>query len=228
MGLIDGKNEDVHPSYGTVGFSKRFGGKMNLFGSSIRTHMSTITLTIHEAKRYHDLSEDRIYGGNKIIQVELSAAQFSELLTTMNVGSGVPCTIRHRKDVGRIEDPPDEEIEIDRVQQGFKEKLTEIRERIKEASMGMQEILAKRSLNKQDKHKIQWIVDKVLQDVTANWPFVVDQFGEATERVVTAAKSEIDSFVTTMVQVTGLKQLKKMAAELETEPKQLTDSDKEA
>jgi len=221
MGIMDEKDKKEHPSYGTVLFTRMSGGKTNLFGSSIRTHMSTIMLTIHEATRYHDLSEDRVFGGKQLIQVELSAAQFAELLTTMNVGSGVPCTIRHRIGAGRIEDPPDDEIELDRVQAGFKDELKELRDYIKEASAEMATLLEKRSLSKKDKEKIQWIVDKTLQEVECNWPFVVDQFAEATERVVTAAKSEIDSFVTTMVQVTGLKQLKKMADEIGSDKKLL-------
>jgi len=207
------KTKKTHPSYGTVLFSRRHkgGGKVRLFGSPLSDHATTVTLTIYEAEIGHDLSRDRIHGGDSIIEVELSAAQFAELLTTMNVGCGVPCTICQRQGVGRIKDPPHDEIEIDRVQDSFVGRIEEIRKRVKEKSKQMKELLKKRALSKADKDEIQWIVDKIMQDVESNWPYVVDQFNKATERIVVAAKSEIDAFVTTAAQVTGLKQLQEMS-----------------
>jgi len=96
-----------HPSYGTVMFTRTHcgGGREKLFGSAITNHFTTVKLTIREAELRHKYHEDRIWGDRKIIEVELSAAQFVELLTTMNVGTGTPCTIRFRQDVGKIEIP---------------------------------------------------------------------------------------------------------------------------
>lgn len=205
------EHEAKHPSYGTVQFCRRSGGKMKLFGSSVRNHMSTIILTIREATRYHSLHEDRIHGGHDIIEVELSSAQFAELLTTLNVGTGVPCTIRMRQGEPKIPDPPDDEVEIDRVQTSFRESMAKLAKWLKDRRKDLEKILEKRSIGKADKERIDWMIGKVIQEVESNWPFVVDQFNEATERVVTAAKSEVDSFVTHMVQRTGLEQLKKMA-----------------
>lgn len=213
---------DKHPSYGTVRFSRvSTSGKTRLFGSSMSKHMSTILLTVREAERSHDLSRDWIHGHKEIVEVELSAAQFAELLTTMNVGSGVPCTIRYRSDIGEIERPPDEEIEIDRVQTSFKDGLSDLRNWIKKQQEDLGELLDKRALNKEDKKKIKWILDKTMQEVESNWPFVVDQFNEATEKVVTAAKSEVDAFVTHVVQKTGLKQLEAMKEEQPVEIKKI-------
>lgn len=203
-------NPDKHPSYGTVLFHRISGGKSNLFGSPIRNHYTTIKLTIHQAVRHHDLHEDRIHGHGVLAEVELSAAQFAELLTTMNVGSGVPCTIRFMHGMGKIEDPPDDDVEIDRVQESFKGDLTGMVSWLKRKRGELKKLLGKKSIGKGDRKEIMGIIENVLMEVQSNIPFTVDQFNEATERIVTAGKAEIDSFVTQMVQVTGLKQLQAM------------------
>lgn len=210
MGTNDEKWE-VHPSYGTAQFNRVHNcGPRRLFGSPVRQHPSTVMLTIRRAKRTHSLSEDWVFANEDIVEVELSASQFAEMLTTMNVGHGVPCTIRFIEGEGRIESPPDEEIEIDRVQQSFKDMLTGMVERILEQKKEMDEILDKKSINKKDRTKIAWIVDKVLQEVQSNMPFVLDQFSEATDRVVTAAKGEVDSFLTNLATQTGMKELREV------------------
>jgi hypothetical protein len=204
---------DTHPSYGTVLFTRTYGGggKERLFGSSILKHFSTIKLSIHEAERYHDLHQDHVWGGiRQIIEVEMSAAQFAELLTTMNVGTGVPCTIRWREGVGRVEDPPDDEIEIDRVQHSFRENLDGLVTWLLKRRKDMMAIFKKKAIGKHDREEIVWIVERVIQEVRSNLPFTVDQFNEAAERIVTAAKAEVDSFVTQTIQVTGIEQLRAM------------------
>ena len=198
-----------HPSYGTVQFVRICGSAGRLFGSSIGSHSSTILLEIREADRTHDLSRDRIMGHDIIIQVELSQAQFAEVLTTMNQGTGIPCTIR-RRDGKFVEDPPDDLLEVAHVREDFTGELKELTAYVKQEMEELEKILAKATIAKKTKEKIMWVLGKTLQEVEANWPFVLKQFNKATEKVVTAAKAEVDAFVTHVVQQTGLKQLEKM------------------
>src|SRR5208337_4240325 len=93
------KREDYHdPSYAMVSFSRiSAGGEgLSLFGSSIKHH-SAITLSIKQARlsRDTDLSHDWYFAENRfpLIEVTLSPNQFAELLTSMNVGDGVPATL---------------------------------------------------------------------------------------------------------------------------------------
>ena len=208
------KEYKTHPSYGTVQFSRvTCGGntKMHLFGSPITNHFNVIDLIINRAEIKHDLHQDTIFGHDELIRVRLSAAQFAELLTTMNVGSGVPCTILRIKGQERIPDPPGDEIELDRVKQNFEDDLKELLEDVTKQATELHTLLEKKSLTKEDKRNIQWIVEHVKQAVGSNFKFAVDQFGEATDKVVSHAKAEIDHFVTAMVQKTGLEQLQVMS-----------------
>lgn len=85
-----------HPSFGMLSFSRAHGGHSNLFGSSIQ-HRDTIHMVLKEGTVSRDLNEDWYFGGPEIVEVEMSQSQFAELITSMNMGSGVPCTIKFIK-----------------------------------------------------------------------------------------------------------------------------------
>jgi len=95
------RTQEKHESYGLVGFSRTThgggGDGANLFGCSIK-HNHTIVLKIKRATKERSLHDDRYYGGETLIEVEMSPNQFAEAITSMNIGDGMPCTIRY---VGR-------------------------------------------------------------------------------------------------------------------------------
>lgn len=83
-----------HESYGLAQFS-RIGGKSGkLFGSSIE-HQHFIELTISRASRSRQFQHDHYMPDQELISVFMSPTQFAELLTSLNVGTGVPVTIKH-------------------------------------------------------------------------------------------------------------------------------------
>jgi hypothetical protein len=86
--------EKKHPSFGMVSFSRCYGTNRRLFQSHVK-NMTTVRLRIKQASVKHSLHQDHTYGEESLIEVELSPAQFAELLTSMNVGDGVPCTINY-------------------------------------------------------------------------------------------------------------------------------------
>ena len=96
--ITDGIHGDTyhHPSFGMLSFSRAHGGHSNLFGSSIQ-HRDTIHMVLKEGTVSRDLNEDWYLGGPEIVEVEMSQSQFAELITSMNMGSGVPCTIKFIK-----------------------------------------------------------------------------------------------------------------------------------
>jgi hypothetical protein len=194
----------LHESYGMVGLS-RCTGRQRLFGSAIPYHDHFITLRVHRAKRSHHLSRDWYTSrGLPIVEVFISAAQFADMITSMNIGEGVPCTIKSVEGQ-RLEDPPDLETEAEKVQVDFKGDLQEIVTELKAAQTEVTTILAKKLLNKGDRAKIQAKFDKIVQHMRSNVPFVLESFQEATERTVTHAKAEVEAFTTTRVMAAGIK-----------------------
>ena len=112
--MSDEEPKEKHPAYGMVGFYRVSGNPGRLFGSSLKNHESYIALRIGTGERIHSNGWDRYYGSlrGEHVEVMLSSAQFAELLTSMNVGNGVPCTIAYLggKKVERA--PEDAEIEV--------------------------------------------------------------------------------------------------------------------
>lgn len=198
-----------HESYGMVGVSRcHGGGKRKLFGSSLKDHENFISLRIRRGAREHSLSRDWYVAdsGPPLIEIHLSAAQFAEMITTMNVSDGVPCTIRYLCNE-RVDDPPDDTSEVDKVRNGFKEQTGELVKRLAGFRSEVKNLFENKTVSKGDRDEVLKQVDLFIQEVRDNMPFVLDQFEEATEKVVTAAKMEVEAFTTHAVMAAGVESL---------------------
>lgn len=200
-----------HPAFGQVLLSRiQSSGNKRLYGSAIGYHPHSITLSIRRSDRIHNLSRDWHFGRGELIEVELSASQFAEMLTRMNMGEGVPCTIRryNKKMIPHI--PYEDKVESERICDGFRHDLKEQLIEIREATEQLDEILAKKSINKGDREnirRISYIVERFLID---HAPFMVDSFNEATDKVTIQAKKEVESFVHMVAERTGFEAIKQM------------------
>lgn len=204
---------ETHPSYVMVAFSRCTGNPGPMFGSTIESHHTYITLRIVRGRREHELGRDWFYPADRhpLIEVSLSAAQFAELLTTMNVDAGVPGTMTcfDGKSVPR---PPRADLESTKVRDGFRKDMEKL---AKDAARGKAEIetlLAKKNLSQADRAEITSKLAMLVQQIRSNAPFMLDQFEEAAEKVVVAAKAEVDAFMTHATIQAGLKALAEGAA----------------
>jgi hypothetical protein len=127
----------------------------------------------------------------------------------MNIGSGVPCTVRQFNGA-RVEGPPEDGTEMDRVREEFAEDLKNISSKLDGAKNKLATILAKNSIGKGDKKAIASIVSSMFMHFESNVPFVKEQFQRATDRSVAAAKTEIDCTLTTAVTKLGLQSLEQL------------------
>jgi hypothetical protein len=202
-----GKRRDkrTHPSYGMISASRSGSRSGRLFGSSIKDHHATVRLTISEGEVQFDLSKERYHPTGQYIEVEMSAVQWAEMLTTLNWGSGIPCTIRFLRGQGRIEDPPDDETEVERVHNGFSEYTQEISTRYAELTEAVVKALKRSS--KKTREEVEKAVTLLHQAIEADMPFAVTQFQRATDKVIAAAKAEVEAFMQNMVNRSGLRVL---------------------
>jgi len=202
-----------HPSYGLVGFSRVTGNPGRLFGSPMTNHQNFVRLRIGTAERIHRLGEDVFFGAEgNLIEVNLSAAQFAELVTTMNISMGVPCTIC-RLSGKSVPCPPDEPTESEHVQLGFEKDARSLAKKMSKTREEIAQLFeSKKNLGKQDREEVLGKLDHMIMQVSGNMPFMLEQFAEATQKVVQHAKTEIDAFVTSCALAEGLQSLaKKMA-----------------
>lgn len=184
----------THESYGSIILTKPINSfEKTLFGSSIK-HADTIILRICNAEYERQLSYDSYYPKKELIEVEMSTAQFAELITSIGKGEGTPCTIR-AIDSKRIEPCPfipkgqthhDEFVEH---QQDIKEKLSDF-------SKNLKTLLEKKTLNKSDKEQILKSLQNLSTDITVNSAYQVAMFEEQMAKTVHEAKLEIESIIT--------------------------------
>lgn len=195
-----------HPSYGLVQFNRVNGRFDNLFGTEVETG-TAIALRIKRASFNRDLNRRWYSEEEELIEVYLSPNQFSELLTTMNVGVGVPATITH---IGgkRCGEAPREKSEPEHIRDEFSDKVTELMDTLKGFSSKVEEILNKKTLTKADKDEIRTNIAYFKREIGANMPYVLESFNESTEKIAQEAKSVADAFLTNMIATAGLKALK--------------------
>lgn len=226
-----------HPSYAMIQFTRGMGTRSRrLFGSSLKSHYATIRMTVTQAFWEHDLHEDRYFdaGKKRLIEVEMSAAQFAELITSMNVGSGVPCTLNYFNAKvgvdGFIEEPPDVETEVERVKSNFEADLKGMEATMRERRKEIEKLADK--LPAKSKEQLRVALDVMIQQLTSNIPFILEQFNEASERVVTSAKHDIEAFAMHALRAAGLEALasgeapKQLATALDTDDQNVVDQRK--
>ena len=168
-----------HPSYGLVQFS-HVTGHRRLFGSSLDTHERTVCLSIKHASLIRNDSGDRYSGliDGDMVEVHMSAAQFAELLTTMNIGSGVPCTIT-RVNRQTVAPPPEVDHQTKSVQNKFADRMQDLASKILADSAEVQTLLEKKSLNVADRNRLQGVFKKLSMELNSNAPFFLEMFEEA-------------------------------------------------
>jgi hypothetical protein len=191
-----------HPSYGMIGLSRRSGSVSPLFGSNIQ-HSQTITLTIKRAEHNRHLNNDWYHANEQLIEVELSGAQYAELVSSFNMGDGVPCTIR-QFDKQSYPDPP-YESPVDIFQREFSAKMKNLGKEcasLVEDSVKM--LNEKPSIGKADREFLLNSIRKLIQEVNSNVPFVSQQFNESMEKTISQAKNEIETFVTNRITSLGI------------------------
>ena len=94
-----------HPSYGQLSITRvNSSHHQTLYGSPIK-HDSFISMRLHESEVYRENGVERHHAGTCLVEVNMSEAQFAQLITTLNIGGGTPVTIS-RIDGKNIDRPP--------------------------------------------------------------------------------------------------------------------------
>jgi len=198
---------ESHESFGLVSIHRVQGGDSRLFGSSIEKHNAYFCIEIKRAQRIHNLSHDRFFGREQLIEINLSAAQFAEMITTPNMGSGTPCTIRRVMGVQMEPLPVKMETESKKIRTTFQDGLEKLTATLAQKAKEVDTILEKKNLTQIDRKTISRALQHSLMEVQSNLPFVLESFQESTERVMTHAKAEMDAFISMSLHKIGVKAL---------------------
>lgn len=199
-GMLEGWKRKTHSSYGMLYFGRMQANPARaLFGSSIK-HSNPIIMKVCHANLERGINRDWYYAEGKIVEVEMSQSQFAEAITSLNVGDGVPCTIRFTELDGFIPEC-DFTSKVEQFKGEFSSQLSGVQNDLKAAIKEVKDILENRkTLRKSDKETILNALYKAQANVGCNAEYVLDSFNEQMDKTMTEAKGEIESFIQNQVQ----------------------------
>jgi hypothetical protein len=194
-----------HPSFGMLRFSRINGRSGYLFGSEIQAD-NYVQLELSNGEMKRDLTDDNFYAKKNLFRVKMSPNQFAELITTLNYGSGVPCTIEY---IGNdiIEQCDTIKSRKTQTQEQFKQRLADFMVEMNHQYSDVQKIISSGNISKKNEKKLTCFYEKVQQEIKSNIPFFLRCFQESMDKVVLDAKTEIDAAIKHKIVSAGIKTL---------------------
>lgn len=197
-----------HPCFGSARFSRVCGHSGFMFGSDIQSE-NFIELTINHAERVQ--GDYRVYHydyGKPIVRLKMTQTQFSELLTNMNIGNGVPVTLEvvNGEQIEQF-DLNEAKNHLDELKENFKERSKKTVNSLIETSNELKRIINKKNLSKKDQEDAMKLLDRYVTEIRENMPFFIRLYKEETADIVQRAKSELDGMIQSCIIRAGIKAL---------------------
>lgn len=224
------KNNEIiikkHEAFGIACFRRINGEKNNFFGSSVEcTHW--IELEISKGQEY--IWEDCGYRSFSAtseppyIRIAFTPSQFAELITTLNCGEGVPCTVV-RLNNQKVEEIPMSmrDNELDRQRKQFKSNMKRVEDKLNDKIERVKQLCSKPSLGKADRAELESLLTDGISRIKSELPYFTGLFNEAADKIVQEAKSELDSAIQHELAIAGAKSLG-IGVEMLENTKQITE-----
>jgi len=190
-----------HPSFGVIGAS-RCSGRVTLAGSSLKHH-GYITIRINYARERVSHTHSTFMASNRleacIAEVALSEAQWASFVSTLNVGSGVPCTVEYAKD-GKIKRHPyiEDESFNERREADIRRKTAEMQAQLKRAVGALDELLKEKTISKKKLAEVRSLFTQPVDNGPSNMEHIANMLTEHKDNLLESAKAEVASMVTRM------------------------------
>lgn len=206
--------EDIkHKSYALVGFSRISNSvPKRLFGSNVACN-TTIRLRIAPGAVTRDSFADHAYAkGNPFIEVEMTPNQFSELITSMNCGDGVPCTIIQKD--GEHYEHESFKPRLESIRELFASRLANKFESTFELVLKMKQWL-KGKPTKSQLQEIERGMDSIVQEYKSNIPYFMERLEDNIEDISNEAKAEFENWMVKRIHDTGIKAINESGKNVE-------------
>ncbi len=192
---------ESHPSYAVVEVS-RVSGSQSLFMSPF-DHQHSLRLRIRRAEKSRSLSNDHSFGGGQeLIEIGMSEAQWARMLSSAGIGSGVPCTLMRLG--GQLVPDCPSQPDVERFHEDIKRNALKANEKLKEALDAATALLADKAPTKEKRAHVQDLISTAYRANTDAIPFVAEQLRERMEHIVAEGKTEIEAFTQQTLIATGL------------------------
>lgn len=186
--------QEQHPAWGMIGaFRVSHTPGAVLFDSDIR-HSHTVRVRIATGTRKRDLHRDWLHADREFVEIEMSEAQWAAFVSSMNVGGGVPCTIRRREDDVLVPEMPFESR--------MQETMDEVRGAAHAAAAKVAEAFAAYSAKKTATNLRT--LEYAIQNMPANVEYAAKSLTEHTENVVQKARADIEAMAVASAKRLGI------------------------
>lgn len=190
-----------HPAFATIHASRVQGGSDTLFGSPIK-HRGYVRVSVQTVDEIVSLSHSYYWqreGNSTIVELKLSEAQWAAFVSTMNVGSGVPCTLEYARDGETRRLPYIEDISYEEKRAlDIKSAVKEQHEQLKAALKRFDELLQSPSVKKSDLRELRNMFIQPGDHAESNMEFRAKMLTEHSEHLIESAKAEVSAMVTRM------------------------------
>lgn len=189
---------DKEPYMAMAGFS-RVSGRTNLHGVDYPSgHF--IVLRVYQGKVLRETTSDFYMSDHRapIVEVAMSEVQFAQLISSFNIGDGVPCTFKARPVEGaeiiQIDMPSAAESTEEKFTADVRETAKDAVDATKQALVLLNEILAGKTVSKAQVREIQAAVETVDRELDRNLPFILKRADEAIGKRTLKSKAEVEAY----------------------------------
>lgn len=183
---LDGE-EFNHPAFGQIRCT-RVSGNRTLYDSDFK-HQHYISVEILGSSMVRSLSRDWTFERDTKICVAMSEAQWATFVSSMNMGSGVPCTLQR---IGVDTVPP---IELEGTRKSlFQNEHDQRLSGAVDALKCLENIIDELKISKKSKDELSGYLRRAKSEITSNREFTANQFAEFMESTVEKAKQEIHGY----------------------------------
>lgn len=206
-----------HPAFGLISAS-RVSGKRELFGSHVG-HSGYIKLTIRQAEvSGYNTPHEHVFGRDYVAEVDMSEAQWVALISRMNHGSGVPCTIEFTQKLGNVA----EIKHVDKAAERLDKQAESMHDQLVNRDAMAQEIVRKaieeRVPQKQRAEVLRYL-DILVSESKRTTDYYKKVLKEEAEKLTTEARIEIDAMLNGAITNLGLESAQQLGAILAADPK---------
>ena len=188
---------------GLIQINRTYGGRNILFGSNI-PHDTCMKLTISQAYVDRCFNENHYYPKNKLIEIELSPSQYAEMITNLNHGVGVPCTITRFMEE-RVANDLKLNDELNLVKTEYAKAVDKIMDEIRNT---IYEIPDDKSMSPKKIRDLKHDLANMLYRLTQEAPFMKERFDETLDKIFVEAKASIDDTINLTLSNIGLNTIK--------------------
>lgn len=200
------KDWKTHKSWGMIGAYRCQGSATEFFQSDVPCN-NHICIRVKTAQLHRDLNRDWVMGDNLLVSVKLTPMQWAEMLTNLNCGDGVPCTIEYTKDDNYIKFQP-EENKLELILKETDEEVNKGKEYIKSVENKIITLANDKKISKKVAEELLFELGNANSCLGGHSiDFIKKQAKEHIENMVVQAKANISAYIDQKIYSTGLKEL---------------------